>query len=66
MSLPETETWRVCVVQIWRLADPEPLLPFLRRQQIPANLRDLPELTGPHHSVEFRQLPEEVSLIPLC
>src|SRR4029078_10075806 len=46
-------------------ADPEPLLPLFRRQQIPANLRDLSELTGSNHPVEFRQLLEQVSLISL-
>ena len=65
MGFPETEARRVCVVEIRRLADPEPLLPFLWRQQVPANLRDFSELTGPYHAVEFRQLLEEVALIPL-
>ncbi len=65
MGLSETEARGVRLVQIGGLADPEPLLPLLWRQQVPANFRDLPELPGPHHAVEFRQLLEEVPLIPL-
>src|ERR1041384_7040263 len=65
MGFSETEAWRVCVIQVGRFANPEPLLPFLRRQQVPADFRNLSELTGSNHRVEFRQLLEQVSLISL-
>ena len=36
------------------------------RQEIAADVRDLPEFSCAHHAVEFRQLFKQIPLIALC
>src|SRR6185295_13139874 len=53
VGLPKTETWRVCIVEIRGLADPEPFCRFFgakRSRQISAILPNSPVPTTPSSS----------------
>ncbi len=65
MRLSEPQARGVRVVEIGRLADPEPLLPLLGSQEIPADAGDVPEFAGSYHAVQFRQFFQKIALIAL-